>query len=135
MHDVKEGDACPRCGSPLTLRRGVEVGNIFKLGTYYSSKMEATYLAADGSRKPFIMGSYGIGVGRCLQTIIETHHDDKGISWPISVAPFQAHVVALAGRDQRSTTMPYARRPRRSSPSSRSPVPRSFTTTATRAPA
>src|SRR5439155_987002 len=77
VHDVKEGDACPRCGSPLTLRRGVEVGNIFKLGTYYSSKMEATYLAADGSRKPFIMGSYGIGVGRCLQTIIETHHDDK----------------------------------------------------------
>jgi len=101
VHDVKEGDACPRCGSPLTLRRGVEVGNIFKLGTYYSSKMEATYLAADGSRKPFIMGSYGIGVGRCLQTIIETHHDDKGISWPISVAPFQAHVVALAGRDQK----------------------------------
>jgi len=95
VHDVKEGDACSRCGSPLTLRRGVEVGNIFKLGTYYSEKMGATYLAQDGTRKPFVMGSYGIGVGRAVQTIIETSRDERGIIWPFAVAPFEVHVVAL----------------------------------------
>ncbi|HET8567960.1 MAG TPA: proline--tRNA ligase [Candidatus Limnocylindria bacterium] len=99
VHDVKEGDACPKCGSQVSLRRGVEVGNIFKLGTYYSSKMGATYLAADGTRKPFIMGSYGIGIGRCLQTIVETRRDEKGIVWPMSVAPFETHVVALPMTD------------------------------------
>ncbi|CAN5208796.1 proline--tRNA ligase [soil metagenome] len=88
VHDVREGDPCPRCGSPLGIRRCVEVGNIFKLGTYYSAKMNATYLAADGTRRPFVMGSYGIGVGRTLQTIIETNRDERGIVWPFAVAPF-----------------------------------------------
>ena len=95
VHDVREGDLCARCGGALTLRRGVEVGNIFKLGTYYSEKMGATYLAADGARKPFVMGSYGIGVGRVVQTIIETNRDDRGIVWPFAVAPFEVHLVAL----------------------------------------
>ncbi len=99
VHDVREGDACPRCGGVLTIRRGVEVGNIFAYGTYYSEKMNATYLAEDGTRKLFVGGSYGIGIGRAVQTIIETHHDDKGIIWPISVAPYHAHVIALAGKD------------------------------------
>ena len=99
VHDVREGDACPRCGKSLTLRRGVEVGNIFKLGTYYSEKMGATYLAADGTRKPFVMGSYGIGVGRAVQTIIETNRDERGIIWPFAVAPFEIHVVALPMTD------------------------------------
>jgi len=99
VHDVREGDACPRCGKPLTLRRGVEVGNIFKLGTYYSEKMGATYLAADGTRKPFVMGSYGIGVGRAVQTIIETNRDERGIVWPFAVAPFEVHVVTLPMTD------------------------------------
>ncbi len=99
VHDVREGDLCPRCGGALTLRRGVEVGNIFKLGTYYSEKMGATYLAADGTRKPFVMGSYGIGIGRAVQTIIETNHDDRGIVWPFAVAPFEVHLIALPMKD------------------------------------
>jgi prolyl-tRNA synthetase len=99
VHDVRAGDACPRCGKALTLRRGVEVGNIFKLGTYYSEKMGAMYLAQDGTRKPFVMGSYGIGVGRALQTIIETSRDERGIVWPFAVAPFEVHVVALPMTD------------------------------------
>jgi len=99
VHDVREGDRCPRCGSALALRRGVEVGNIFKLGTYYSEKMGATYLAQDGERRPFVMGSYGIGVGRAVQTIIETNRDERGIVWPFAVAPFEVHLVALPMKD------------------------------------
>jgi prolyl-tRNA synthetase len=99
VHDVKEGDACPTCGGRLRLARGVEVGNIFAFLTYYADKMNATYLADDGTRKPFYFGSYGIGVSRAVQTIIETNHDEKGIIWPFSVAPFEVHVVALPMND------------------------------------
>jgi prolyl-tRNA synthetase len=99
VHDVVEGDACPKCGGRLQIKRGVEVGNIFAYGTYYSEKMNATYLAEDGTRKLFIGGSYGIGVGRSLQTIIETSHDEKGIIWPFAVAPYEVHVVALPMSD------------------------------------
>ncbi len=100
LHDVVAGDACPACGSPLELKRGVEVGNIFAYGTYYSEKMNATYLAEDGTRKLFVGGSYGIGVGRCVQTIIETNHDDKGIIWPFSVSPYDVHVLGLPMNDE-----------------------------------
>ena len=100
VHDVRSGDLCPRCGGTLEARRGVEVGNIFQLGTYYSAKMHATYLAEDGTRKPFVMGSYGIGLGRLLQTIIEVNNDERGIIWPASVAPFEAHVIALPVTDE-----------------------------------
>jgi prolyl-tRNA synthetase len=100
-HDVQEKDLCPRCGvGRLSIVRGVEVGNIFAYGTYYSDKMNATFLAEDGTRKPFVGGSYGIGVGRAVQTIVETHHDDKGILWPIAVAPYQVHVIALPSNDE-----------------------------------
>jgi prolyl-tRNA synthetase len=100
VHDVVEGDPCPKCGSPLAVKRGVEVGNIFAYGTYYSEKMNATYLAEDGTRKLFVGGSYGIGVGRAVQTIIETSHDDRGIIWPFSVAPYEVHVVGLPMNDE-----------------------------------
>ena len=100
VHDVQVGDICPEDGGPLTLQRGVEVGNIFAFATYYSEKMGATYLAEDGTRKPFVGGSYGIGVGRCVQTIIETNHDDKGIIWPFSVAPYEVHIVGLPMNDE-----------------------------------
>jgi prolyl-tRNA synthetase len=100
-HDVREGDLCPRCTTGrLRIERGIEVGNIFAYGTYYSEKMNATFLAEDGTRKPFFGGSYGIGIGRAVQTIIETSHDDKGILWPISVAPYEVHVIALPSNDQ-----------------------------------
>jgi prolyl-tRNA synthetase len=101
VHDVREGDACPRCGGALTIRRGVEVGNIFKFGPYYADKMNAMYLAEDGTRKPLMFGSYGIGIGRAVQTIIETHHDDRGIIWPAAVAPFQVHVIPLFSKDEK----------------------------------
>jgi prolyl-tRNA synthetase len=100
VHDVREGDPCPKCGGRLEIKRGVEVGNIFAYGTYYSEKMSATFLAEDGTRKPFVGGSYGIGLGRAVQTIIETHHDDKGIVWPPQVAPYQVHLLALPVNDE-----------------------------------
>jgi len=98
-HDVREGDACPKCGAALTIKRGVEVGNIFKFGPYYADKMNATYLDEDGTRKPLMFGSYGIGIGRAVQTIIETHNDEKGIVWPLAVAPFHIHLVPLFSKD------------------------------------
>jgi prolyl-tRNA synthetase len=98
--DVREGDVCPKCKvGKLTIKRGVEVGNIFGYGTYYSEKMRATFVAEDGTQKPFLSGSYGIGVGRSVQTIIETHHDEKGIVWPPQVAPYHIHVIALPVND------------------------------------
>jgi prolyl-tRNA synthetase len=100
VHDVREGDACPKCGGTLRVERGIEVGNIFKFGPYYADKMGATYLAEDGTRKPMMFGSYGIGIGRAVQTIIETNRDDRGILWPTSVAPFEAHVIALPMKDE-----------------------------------
>ncbi|HEX6608829.1 MAG TPA: proline--tRNA ligase, partial [Chloroflexia bacterium] len=93
---ARAGDACPVCGAPLRTSGGVETGNIFKLGTRYSAAMGATFLDAEGKSRPVIMGSYGIGLGRLLACVVEEHHDDKGIIWPISIAPYQVHLVALA---------------------------------------
>lgn len=91
------GDPCPDCGSPLEAHRGVEVGNIFKLGTRYSAAMGSRYLDQEGRSRPVVMGSYGIGLQRLLASIAEEHHDERGLAWPISVAPFQVHLVALRG--------------------------------------
>jgi prolyl-tRNA synthetase len=93
-----EGAACPDCGNPLKMKRGVEVGNIFKLGTRYSDALGCTFLDQDGAQKPVIMGSYGIGVGRLLACVAEAHHDDQGLIWPITIAPFQVHLVLLRGK-------------------------------------
>ncbi len=92
-----DGYECSRCGSPLRTSRGVEVGNIFKLGTRYSDSLNCTYLDKDGERKPVIMGSYGIGSGRLLSCVAEEYNDEHGLIWPITVAPFHVHVVALKG--------------------------------------
>jgi prolyl-tRNA synthetase len=98
--NAQAGDPCPNCGKPVVLRQGIEVGNIFKLGTDFTKALGATYLAEDGSRQLVIMGSYGIGLGRNVACIVEEHHDDKGIVWPREVAPYPAHLVALgAGKD------------------------------------
>ena len=99
LHDVREGDACPRCGAALERRRGIEVGNIFKFGPYYSDKMGAYYLAEDGTRKPFMLASYGIGLGRLVQTIITEHHDERGILWPMQAAPYHVHLLTLPQSD------------------------------------
>lgn len=94
---VREGDACPECGKPVILRNGIEVGNIFKLGTKYTRALGAEYLGEDGERHPIVMGSYGIGLGRNVACIVEAHHDEKGIAWPAEVAPYPAHLVAIGG--------------------------------------
>jgi len=96
---AREGDGCPVCGKPMRLVRGVEVGNIFKLGTRYSDALDCTFLDEQGSQKPVIMGSYGIGVGRLLACIAEEHHDERGLVWPASVAPYPVHIVILPGRE------------------------------------
>jgi prolyl-tRNA synthetase len=92
---AREGDACPDCGQPLKMVRGVEVGNIFKLGTRYSDALGCTFQDKDSETKPIIMGSYGIGIGRLLACVAEEHHDEKGLIWPVSVAPYDVHLVLL----------------------------------------
>lgn len=94
---AEEGFECPNCGAPMRASRGVEVGNIFKLGTRYTASLGANYLDENGREHPIVMGSYGIGSGRLLACVAEEHHDDKGLVWPISVAPFDVHLVALRG--------------------------------------
>jgi prolyl-tRNA synthetase len=98
--NVRAGDPCPQCAADTRLAQGIEVGNIFKLGTDFTEALGATYLAEDGSRRHPVMGSYGIGLGRVMACIVEAHHDEKGIAWPASVAPFGVHLVAIgAARD------------------------------------
>ena len=89
------GDSCPQCGKPLQQLPAIEVGHIFKLGTKYTEALGANFLDKDGKQKPFIMGCYGIGVSRLLPAVIETHQDEAGIRWPISVAPYQAVIVPI----------------------------------------
>ncbi len=95
IHRVEEGDPCGRCGAPLRIKRGIEVGQIFQLGTKYSEALGATFLDRDGSEKPLIMGCYGIGVSRILGAVIEQHHDEAGIIWPLEIAPFQVLIAVL----------------------------------------
>ena len=92
---VREGDPCPVTGEPLQFRHGIEVGNIFQLGTKYSKPMECTYLDKDGKSQVMIMGCYGIGVGRTMASVVEDSHDDYGPIWPMSIAPYQIQVCAL----------------------------------------
>jgi prolyl-tRNA synthetase len=87
----------------LIEKKGIEVGNIFQLGYHYSQKMKnATFVATDGTNKPYYMGCYGIGIGRTLATVVEKHHDHKGIVWPISIAPYHAHLVSLKGGEKQA---------------------------------
>lgn len=97
---TKEDDACPRCGGRLHVQTAIELGHIFKLGTRYSVPLGATFLDEDGRQKPLVMGSYGIGPGRVMAAVVEQHHDEHGIAWPASVAPYDAHVVALPGAEE-----------------------------------
>jgi prolyl-tRNA synthetase len=90
-----EGEMCPNCDGHLVARRGIEVGNTFMLGTKYSESMGAGFLDADGKEKPFIMGSYGVGITRTPQAAVEKYHDDKGIIWPKNIAPFQVEIIPL----------------------------------------
>jgi len=96
----REGDRCPKCGGALRFETAVEVGHIFKLGTRYSAPLGATYLDEVGQEKPIVMGSYGIGPARIMAAAIEQSHDENGIVWPRSIAPYDAHVVVLKGAEE-----------------------------------
>ena len=97
---ARPGQGCPNCGQPLEAVRGVEVGHIFKLGTFFSEALGANYLDREGQHQPIIMGCYGIGVGRLLAAAIEQNHDDKGIMFPAPIAPYQVHLVGLNLADE-----------------------------------
>jgi prolyl-tRNA synthetase len=93
---ARSGDSCPRCRGKLSSARGIEVGHVFKLGTFISEKFGASFLDNDGKSRPIVMGCYGIGLGRLLAAIVEQSHDDKGIIWPLSVAPYQVYLCPLS---------------------------------------
>lgn len=97
---AQEGDACPRCGKQLHGARGIEVSQVFQLGTKYSEAMGATFMDEDGKEKPFQMGCYGIGVSRTLQAVVEQHHDEGGIVWPVCVAPYEVEVIPLDNKGE-----------------------------------
>jgi prolyl-tRNA synthetase len=101
IRQAREGDACPECGGRLTVQPAIEVGHIFKLGTFHSEALGARYLDEDGREKPIVMGSYGIGPARTIAAIVEQHHDERGIAWPRAVAPYDAHIVVLPGLEER----------------------------------
>jgi prolyl-tRNA synthetase len=108
FHDivlVRKGDRCARCGAELNSFRGIEVSQAFKLGTKYSSGMNATFLDEDGVAKPFIMGCYGLGVSRTVAAIIEQHNDKDGIVWPLSVAPFAVEILVVSMKSEECTTL------------------------------
>jgi prolyl-tRNA synthetase len=98
---AKEGDPCPRCGAPVRLTTGIEVGHVFKLGTKYSAKMKCEFLDEKGQRGPMIMGCYGIGITRIAAAAIENHHDEAGIMWPKELAPYQVELVSVKGKDEK----------------------------------
>jgi prolyl-tRNA synthetase len=102
LASAKPGDECVTCGAPVRLEKGIEVGNIFKLGTRYTAALGAEYLDESGAKRPIIMGSYGIGVGRAAACVAEAYHDEKGLVWPAAVSPFDAQVALLgANKDPR----------------------------------
>ncbi|MEA3298123.1 MAG: proline--tRNA ligase, partial [Chloroflexota bacterium] len=108
MGDVtltKAGHICPMCGGELIAYRGIEVGHVFKLGTFLSDKFDASFLDRDGVSRPLVMGCYGIGLGRLLAAIVEQNHDDKGIIWPALVAPYQVYLCPLYGSDPKVASL------------------------------
>ena len=100
FRNVTAGEKCPDCGGTVTIARGTEVGHIFKLGTKYSAAMNANFIDEDGKEKPFVMGCYGIGVTRTMASIIEQHHDENGIVWPLAVAPYHVSVIPVNVKDE-----------------------------------
>ncbi|MBP3924584.1 proline--tRNA ligase [bacterium] len=98
---VQAGELCPQCGKPLKVTRGIEVGNIFKLGTKYSKPMNAVYLDKNGKTQPFVMGCYGIGISRTAAAAVEAHHDEFGIKWPLAIAPYHVVIVPVNIQDEK----------------------------------
>lgn len=104
VHDIRfiaAGDACPCCGKSIILARGIEVGHIFKLGTKYSSALACNYSDEEGNERPMVMGSYGIGINRTMAAVIEQHHDENGIIWPMEIAPYHVIIVPVNVLDEK----------------------------------
>jgi prolyl-tRNA synthetase len=102
LREPLEGDTCPECGGALQFRTAIEVGHIFHFGTFYSGPLKATFLGEDGREQPLLGGSYGTGPGRVMAAIVEQHHDERGIVWPRSVAPYDVHIVTLPGLEEQA---------------------------------
>ncbi len=100
LREAQEGDGCPECGHPLAVKQGIEVGNIFKLGTKYSAPLGATVLDESGAERPIVMGSYGIGPARLAAAAVEQSSDERGIIWPKAIAPFDVHIVQVQCKDE-----------------------------------
>lgn len=96
---ARPGDRCPRCDGKLLSSRGIEIGHVFKLGTFLSEKLGAYFIDKNGVSRPLVMGCYGIGLGRLLAAIVELNHDDKGIIWPLTIAPFQVYLCPINAED------------------------------------
>ena len=100
ISQVKEGDSCPCCGEKLQFDHGIEVGNTFKLGTKYSTSMDLMFLDENNQLKPVWMGCYGIGLERCMAAIADQHHDEAGLKWPVSTAPFEVAIVPVSMKNE-----------------------------------
>jgi prolyl-tRNA synthetase len=102
---LQEGDPCPCCGKPVKTARGIEVGQVFKLGTKYSKPMNCLYRDENQVDHPVVMGCYGIGVSRTMAAVVEQHHDDNGIIWPMSIAPYHVDIVIVKAGDPDQTAL------------------------------
>ncbi|HET9214122.1 MAG TPA: proline--tRNA ligase [Gaiellaceae bacterium] len=105
LREAREHDACPRCGGALRFQTAIEIGHIFKLGTFYSVPLEATFLDESGSERPLVMGSYGIGPGRIMAAAVEQRHDEHGIAWPRALAPYEVEIVAIGAAGAEATAI------------------------------
>jgi len=100
IKNIKEGDVCPKCGGRIYFKKGIEIGNTFKLGTKYSEKLGLNYLDKENKLHPVQMGCYGLGIGRIMAAVIEQNHDEKGIIWPMSIAPYQVAIVLIDKKNE-----------------------------------
>jgi prolyl-tRNA synthetase len=105
IRQANAGDACPVCGGKLIEQTAIELGHIFKLGTFYSEPFGATFLDEDGRERSLVMGSYGVGPARTMAAIVEQHHDEQGIQWPASVAPYDVHIVVIPGQEEHAESV------------------------------
>jgi prolyl-tRNA synthetase len=99
---VKPGDACPNCGGPLSINRGIEVGHVFQLGTKYAEALDARYTDDQGEQHPMMMGCYGVGISRILAAVAEEYHDEHGLAWPAALSPYDVHLVGVPGRGEQA---------------------------------
>ena len=101
IRNIKEGDICPQCGGKIYFKKGIEIGNTFKLGTKYTEALNVNYLDKNNVLHPVVMGSYGIGLGRCMAALVEQNNDEKGVIWPLEIAPYKVGIVLINSGDEK----------------------------------